>query len=166
MSDKPLYPIPSNIGEILPFAGDFESAHVATNYPYGRLRCEMRFWIEYKPGKGFRECMRSKNPKNGTWNKTHVETYHEGLINYVEAETGHIKFARFSFYDKKFASEFYAAFESGLSFEGKKMLKFWQFEHEAEQKIVGQINNDARREVLKMTLESLKKWEVEYKENN
>jgi hypothetical protein len=119
-----------NIKEVLPFAGDFESAHSVNNYPYGRQQTTMKFWTEFKKGKGFRAVTCSLNPKTGKWNKPHAGTYTESMALYIEEGTNHTKFAHFSHYDRESAGEFYAMFESGLSFEGKQAVKYWQFTHE------------------------------------
>jgi len=117
------YYMPENVEKVLPYAGDFESAHIALDYPYGRLQCEMRFWCEYKKGKGFRAVTRSKNPKTGEWNKPHADTYVEALACYIEAGTGHIKFAEYR-YDFIDAELFLNTFEKGLHIEGKKPIKY------------------------------------------
>src|SRR5437762_10605235 len=36
-----------------------ETAYVVKDYPYGfRLRCQIRYWLEYKPSKGDRKSTR------------------------------------------------------------------------------------------------------------
>lgn len=54
-----------------------ETAYVVNDYPYGfRLRCQMRVWIERKPGKGSRYVTQTSNPKRpGTWNRPKASTY-------------------------------------------------------------------------------------------
>lgn len=121
MSDKFLYPH-SEVAEVLSPATSFESAHVAHNYPYGSLRTDMKYWCEYRKGKGFRPVTCSLNPKTGKWNKPHAGTYTEGLVLYLEVGTNHIKFAHFTFYDDNLASEFLKTFEAGLTKEGKDIL--------------------------------------------
>ncbi len=56
-----------------------ETAYLVEDYPYGfRLRCQIRFWLEFKKGHGFRLVSQTSNPKTeaarglpaGTvWNK-------------------------------------------------------------------------------------------------
>ncbi len=115
------------VKSVLEYAADFESAHVVEDYPYGRLRTQMKYWIEYRNGQGFRPVTCSLNPKTGKWNKPHKGTYTEGLAMYIEEGTNHTKFAHFSHYDRENAGEFYSQFESGLSLDGKKSVKFWEF---------------------------------------
>lgn len=55
-----------------------ETAYVVADYPYGfRLRCQMRYWIETKPGHGQRLMQQTTDPKFGnlTWNKPKASTY-------------------------------------------------------------------------------------------
>ncbi len=67
-----------------------ETAYVVKNWPYGfRLRCEMRFWIETRPGFGQRVCQQTTNPKrNNTLNKPKAGGYHAfALVVMQDAET-------------------------------------------------------------------------------
>ncbi len=54
-----------------------DTAYVVDDYPYGfRLRCRMRYWLEYKPGKGVRFVSQTTNPKRGdVWNTPKASTY-------------------------------------------------------------------------------------------
>lgn len=55
-----------------------ETAYVVDDYPYGfRLRCKIRYWLEYKKGKGFRLVSQTSNPKRPglVWNKPKASTY-------------------------------------------------------------------------------------------
>src|ERR1035441_10184979 len=55
-----------------------ETAYLVSDYPYGfRLRCKIRYWLEYKSGYGFRLCSQTTNPKLSTefWNKPKKSTY-------------------------------------------------------------------------------------------
>lgn len=55
-----------------------ETAYVVADYPYGfRLRCSIRYWIEYKAKKGFRFVSQTSNPKAAglVWNKPKASTY-------------------------------------------------------------------------------------------
>jgi len=57
-----------------------ETAFVVNDYPYGfKLRCKIRFWIEYKPRHGFRFMSQTTNPKKPieVWNKPKASTYVE-----------------------------------------------------------------------------------------
>jgi len=41
-----------------------ETAFIVDDYPYGfRLRCKIRYWLEYNPKHGFRFVSQTTNPK-------------------------------------------------------------------------------------------------------
>ena len=64
--------------KILPGHTSEKTAYVVDDYPYGfRLRCKIRYWLEYKSGYGFRLCSQTTNPKLSTefWNKPKKSTY-------------------------------------------------------------------------------------------
>jgi hypothetical protein len=54
-----------------------ETAYVVEDYPYGfRLRCSIRYWLEFHSRHGFRLVSQTTNPKRGnTWNKPKASTY-------------------------------------------------------------------------------------------
>lgn len=55
---------------------DMTSAYIVEDYPYGRsLRCRIRYWLEFKPKKGFRFISQTENPKTLRWNKPKASTY-------------------------------------------------------------------------------------------
>lgn len=77
-----------------------ETAYLIADYPYGfKLRCQMKVWLEYKEGKGFRMVTRTSNPKKpGTWNKPKESTYANlGACLYLDEE-GHIHQSAVSLY--------------------------------------------------------------------
>jgi hypothetical protein len=52
------------------------TAYVVADYPYGfRERTQIRYWLESKPGKGYRFMAQTMNPKTGRWNKPKASTY-------------------------------------------------------------------------------------------
>lgn len=70
-----------------------ETAHIVAFYPYGfNLRCQMRYWIETKPGHGQRLVTQTNNPKKPgvVWNKPKAETYWMILVLVQEDDTGYI----------------------------------------------------------------------------
>ena len=47
----------------------FETSYLVPDYPYGRrVRCQIRYWIEFKESKGYRFCHKTKNPETDSWN--------------------------------------------------------------------------------------------------
>lgn len=54
---------------------DEDSAYLVDDYPYGRKRTQIRYWIETVPKKGDRFCAQTLNPKTGLWNKPKKSTY-------------------------------------------------------------------------------------------
>ncbi len=52
-----------------------ETAYLVPDYPYGRLRCKIWFWLESDPKKGFRFVSQTENPKNGRINAEKKSTY-------------------------------------------------------------------------------------------
>lgn len=78
-----------------------ESAYVVEDYPYGfRLRCKIRYWIEYKAKKGFRFVSQTTNPKRPgeVWNKPKASTYSLfGGAMFLD-ENEHVQFSGLSEY--------------------------------------------------------------------
>lgn len=64
---------------------------VVENYPYGGLRTQMRFSVNFHSKRGFRSIKQSLNPKTNTWNKPHFGTYND-LVWMVKDENGFIEF--------------------------------------------------------------------------
>src|SRR5215475_9411123 len=77
-----------------------ETAYLVDDYPYGyTLRCKIRYWLEFKPGKGFRFVSQTTNPKKGhVWNKPKASTYCRfGGCMFLD-EKGHVHWAGLSEY--------------------------------------------------------------------
>jgi len=68
-----------------------ENPIVVKNYPYGRLRTLMRYWVESVRKKGDRFCAQTLNPKTQLWNKPKKTTYSAVIVVYEEAETGYTR---------------------------------------------------------------------------
>jgi len=71
----------------------FETAYRVENYPYGRLRCKIWFWIEHKASKGYRFMSRTENPKNGRMNAPKASTYMEFAGAMYLDENEHVQWA-------------------------------------------------------------------------
>lgn len=55
-----------------------ETAFVVNDYPYGfRLRCKIRYWLEFNPKRGARFWSQTTNPKHAVevWNKPKSSTF-------------------------------------------------------------------------------------------
>lgn len=77
-----------------------ETAYVVADYPYGfRLRCSIRYWLEFHPKRGFRFVSQTTNPKRGNvWNKPKASTYCRfGGAMYLNEE-GHVHWSGLSEY--------------------------------------------------------------------
>jgi len=77
-----------------------ETAYLIEDYPYGRLRCQRKVWLESDPKKGVRFVAQTNNPKNGRWNKPHKSTYSDvaGCL-YLDTEN-HVQWASITAYSK------------------------------------------------------------------
>lgn len=69
-----------------------ETAFVVDDYPYGfRLRCKIRYWIEFNKSHGCRMVSQTTNPKRGhAWNKPKASTYSRFGLVMVQADNGHV----------------------------------------------------------------------------
>jgi len=80
-----------------------ETAYVVDDYPYGfTLRTKIRYWLEFKKGKGFRFVSQTLNPKvaGEKWNKPKASTYSRlGGVMLRNPENGHITWNGLSEYD-------------------------------------------------------------------
>lgn len=74
-----------------------ETAYVVDDYPYGfRLRCKIRYWLEYNAKRGFRFVSQTTNPKRPgeVWNKPKASTYMRfGAAMFVNEDDGHVGWA-------------------------------------------------------------------------
>jgi hypothetical protein len=85
-----------------------ETAYVVNDYPYGfRLRCKIRYWLEYAKGKGFRLCSQTTNPKVPVerWNTPKKSTYSMLGVMGLD-EQGHVTWTGCSMYDFEKLAEF------------------------------------------------------------
>ncbi len=79
-------------GDLLTGHTSAEMAYLVADYPYGfRLRCSIRYWLEYKKGHGFRLVSQTSNPKRPglVWNKPKASTYSECAVM-IRDDEGHI----------------------------------------------------------------------------
>lgn len=76
-----------------------ETAYVVGDYPYGSLRSQMRYWLEYRPKKGWRLVTQSLNPKTNRWNKPHPGVYTPIAASLYLDEKNHVQWTGISEYD-------------------------------------------------------------------
>jgi hypothetical protein len=106
-----------------------ETAYVVEDYPYGfRLRCKIRYWLEFNPKKGFRFWSQTTNPKRPgeVWNKPKASTYCRfGGAMYLNSE-GHVKWVGLTEYsDGKEAQSFLEHWGAGVPEAGRALLNKW-----------------------------------------
>jgi hypothetical protein len=112
------------IGHVSP-----ETAYVVDNYPYGfRLRCKIRFWLDYKPNHGVRLISQTTNPKRPSevWNKPKASTYaFLGGCMYLNDE-GHVTWMELDQYcDAEEAQNFLDNYGPGVPEPAMDLLKRW-----------------------------------------
>lgn len=106
-----------------------ETAYVVADYPYGfRLRCQIRYWLEFKKGKGFRFWSQTSNPKVAglVWNKPKSSTYIENAaFMYLDAQR-HVQWHALGIYhDAKESRAFLEAYGEHINAEWLPVLDRW-----------------------------------------
>jgi hypothetical protein len=106
-----------------------ETAYVVNDYPYGfRLRCKIRYWLEFKANKGFRFVSQTTNPKRPgeVWNKPKASTYYRfGGAMFLDDE-GHVQWAGLSEYSGGAeASAFKEKYGEAVPEAGKPTMNQW-----------------------------------------
>lgn len=105
-----------------------ETAYVVDDYPYGfRLRCKIRYWLEFQPKKGFRFWSQTSNPKRGDiWNKAKASTYARfGGAMFLD-EQDHVQWTGLTEYsDGKEAAAFRDKYGAGVPEAGRDTLNRW-----------------------------------------
>jgi hypothetical protein len=105
-----------------------ETAYLVSDYPYGfKLRCSIRYWIEYAPKKGFRFVSQTTNPKRGNvWNKPKASTYCKfGGCLFINDE-GHVTWSGLTEYcNSQEAQAFLNTYGAGVPEAGLPVLRKW-----------------------------------------
>jgi hypothetical protein len=106
-----------------------ETAFVVDDYPYGfRLRCKIRYWIEFHPKRGFRFVSQTTNPKRAgeVWNKPKASTYCRfGAAMYLD-DSEHVQWTGLSEYsDGAEAVRFRDALGEGVPEAGRATMNQW-----------------------------------------
>jgi len=108
------------------------NAFVVEDYPYGfKLRTQAKFWLEYKPGKGYRFLSQTMDPKNGRWNKPKASTYTEFAAAMYLDEKDHVQWTGLGQYSdapkmNEFLSDFPGADKAILKKFVPMKVKFYQ----------------------------------------
>jgi len=105
-----------------------DTAYVVNDYPYGfRLRCKIRYWLEYKKGKGFRFCSQTTDPRKpgDWWNKPKCSTYRSlGGVMLMDTDNGHISWDGLNEYcELEQAREFFDSFGHTMPEEARLYLQ-------------------------------------------
>ena len=106
-----------------------ETAYVVVDYPYGfKLRCKIRYWLEFKPKLGFRLVSQTTNPKRPgeCWNKPKASTYCRfGGCMYLD-ESGHVAWSGLSEYCTSEEAQTWAdTYGEGVPEAGAELLRKW-----------------------------------------
>jgi len=112
-----------------------ETAYLVSDYPYGRKRCQIRFWLESDPKKGFRFCSQTEHPVKKIWNAPKKSTYNLVGGNMFLDEQGHCSWEGVSEYTSaEKALEFARKFPSTDS----KVLLAWALKKAAFCKLLAE----------------------------
>jgi len=94
------------------------------NYPYGRLRCQAKWWVEDNGKKGMRSCFQTINPKTGRVNAPKKGTYSPVVILVKNPENNHIETYSLSpYHDSVECQAFLDKYE--LSEKDEKFITEW-----------------------------------------
>jgi hypothetical protein len=106
-----------------------ETAYVVDDYPYGyKLRCKIRYWLEYKAGRGVRFVSQTTNPKKvgEFWNAPKASTYSRFAACMFLDEENHVKFSGLHEYvDGAEATEWMAAYGAGIPEAARELARKW-----------------------------------------
>lgn len=126
-----------------------ETAYVVEDYPYGfRLRCKIRYWVEYKLRVGFRFVSQTTNPKvaGERWNKPRATTYSRfGGCMFLNDE-GHVKYSGLSECTNGAEAQAWAdTYGAGVPEEGRELMQRW---------VIAKLAYDARPEDESMVIKA------------
>jgi hypothetical protein len=105
-----------------------DTAYLVEDYPYGfKLRCKIRYWLEYKSGHGFRFCTQTTNPRitvREHWNTPRKSRYSKiGACMYLD-EKNYVKWTCLSEYtDSEQAAAWFEQWGEGVPTDGLSMTK-------------------------------------------
>jgi hypothetical protein len=103
-----------------------DSAYLVEDYPYGfRLRCKIRYWLEYSAKHGWRFVSQTTNPKAGDrWNKPRASTYVKfGAAMYLD-DAGHVQWSGLSEYSSaEEATRWLEVYGAGVPASGQALAR-------------------------------------------
>ncbi len=106
-----------------------ETAYTVEDYPYGfRLRCRIRYWLEYKKGTGVRLVSQTTNPKRGgAWNKPKASTYGRfGGAMFLD-EQGYVQWSALTEYTTGAeAQRWMDTYAAGLPPDAREAAEVWR----------------------------------------
>lgn len=106
-----------------------DTAYTVDDYPYGfRLRCKIRYWLEFKPKQGFRLVSQTTNPKRGNvWNKPKASTYSAfGGCMYLDDSDGHVHWSGLTEYSNGAEAKAWSdKYRAGVPAVGLDYLDGW-----------------------------------------
>lgn len=127
--------MPNNITVLKPVHTSFDTAYVIESYPYGRLRTQMKIWIETRANMGQRVVTCTLNPKNQKWNKPHAGIYHLACVLFVNNDNGHVENDGIGQYNLLERSEsFLEVYGDGLDQERRDKLLFYKACNDVQEK--------------------------------
>jgi hypothetical protein len=106
-----------------------ETAYLVADYPYGfRLRCSIRYWLEFDKKRGTRFMSQTSNPKlpGLVWNKPKASTYSRfGGCMYLD-DAGHVQHSGLHEYmDGAQTIAWADKFGAGVPEAGREMFARW-----------------------------------------
>lgn len=133
-----------------------DTAYVVDDYPYGfRLRCKIRYWLEYTPRRGFRLWSQTTNPKSGNvWNKAKASTYCRFGGCMILNDEGHVSWAGLTEYSSGAEAKAWSdKYRDGVPEAGLAVLDKW---------VAAKLAYDAARQPNDPlgvgTIEAVKAW--------
>lgn len=103
-----------------------DTAYVVDDYPYGfRLRCKIRYWLEYNKAHGWRFVSQTTNPKAGDrWNKPRASTYVKfGAAMFLD-EQEHVQWSGLSEYTTaEEAARWLERYGAGIPASGQELAR-------------------------------------------
>lgn len=124
---------------------DFKTAFIVPSYPYGRLRTEMRYWIETVKGKGDRHVYQTLNPKTNRYNAEKKSTYYDFAFMYTDSETGYCHWSAYTVHSVEDAQKVYKFIKETYGLQNIKPEQAEQLKYKWAAMIKIEASWDAKR---------------------